>query len=309
MRTPSSMIARPARICAVVACGIVWIAAEPAGSASETTGTEAADPEAADELIQRILDLEQELAALRASLPEGGEEALAAARERRLGDRSPDAIPSAASPAGADPTQTPGTLTQVPEIEGAPPAEPETPGSRPPAPAPERETLPPGEEGARSREAPAKPEHPATPRCNLVAPFDEDGDGQVNFSDRFWRFFRVWYDDDGDGKVAEGEFESTFAAGVRAIAVRLDAFQRKDNSWGDIEIDGLLILDLENNGVAGGLSRGDNAALSIDATALRRGDGPDLIGTDGAPVEGVQPFESGWRLVLPEGSSTALDCG
>ena len=100
--------------------------------------------------------------------------------------------------------------------------------------------------------------------------------------------------------------ESAYDAGVREIARELDVFYRRKGSLGEIRRGELLLFDIGGDGFGGG-RRVDDGALAVDADALRRGGGPNLVDADGAPIEGIRPFAPGWRIELG-GETLSLTC-
>ena len=145
------------------------------------------------------------------------------------------------------------------------------------------------------------------PTCNSLDPLDENGDGKINAQDRYWRYLYVWIDQNRDGQRQDKEVESAYAAGVREIANSLGIFYRKKGSVGEIRRDKTLLLDLAGNGFGAG-RRPDDGVLMVDTDGLGRGDGPQVLAANGAPVEGIAPFVAGWKMRLGDGQVLAINC-
>ena len=136
--------------------------------------------------------------------------------------------------------------------------------------------------------------------CQTVVPFDSDGDDKLTGLDRYWRHFYLWTDVDEDGSVDEKELESPYERGIREIDVGLRSFVRgkgKRKRSLEIQAERYILLDVGGDGWSG-RPRGDDGALAIDASAIREDGGPDLRDERGRAVEGVRPFEPGWRLLV-----------
>ena len=146
-----------------------------------------------------------------------------------------------------------------------------------------------------------QPPVPSTRRgCQTVVPFDSDGDDKLTGLDRYWRHFYLWTDVDEDGSVDEKELESPYERGIREIDVGLRSFVRgkgKRKRSLEIQAERYILLDVGGDGWSG-RPRGDDGALAVDASAIREDGGPDLRDARGRAVEGVQPFEPGWRLIV-----------
>lgn len=145
--------------------------------------------------------------------------------------------------------------------------------------------------------------------CNTLEPFDTREDGRIDSGDRYWRYLYLWTDGNGDGEVTEREVRSVFEAGVRNISVRLDRFEGKEGSVGLLRIDRWIVLDPLGDGFSGGITgHTDDGALTVDAGALGRFSGPQLLGPDGRPLEGMQPFRPGFSLREASGRVIELSC-
>lgn len=162
--------------------------------------------------------------------------------------------------------------------------------------------------------APSLPKTTKPPgRCNTLVPFDTDGDGTLNGLDRYWRHLYLWFDSDGDRAPADGEMVSPFDYKIREISLDLRHFvagRGKKASRGEIEADEYILVDAKQDGFRATLyPAGDDAALAVDADALRRDpQGLDLRDASGAQVKGIQPFVAGWTVIDRDGASVAIDC-
>lgn len=223
-----------------------------------------------DEIVERILALKGEIDELMALLPPELREDVA----EKLAE-------SASEP------------ETVPEPEAA--AEPETEADQDAANAPAATPPPPRRSSRRVRST-----------CNTLQAFDTNGDGKVDALDRYWRYLYLWIDRNRDGRLDEREIFSTFRRKVEEIATGLESFESVKSGFGEIRIGEHVVLDLGGDGFAEG-SR-DDAVLLVDATALKRGDGPRLTSSTGEPIEGIRPFERGWRLEDASGDVIRLDC-
>lgn len=152
---------------------------------------------------------------------------------------------------------------------------------------------------------PEPPSEPVESGCNHLAPFDTDGDGEVDAVDRYWRYLHLWIDADADGQVAETEIVSAYDRGVKAIAVSLKTFRKGKDAVGEIAVGEEIRLDLGSDGLTAATTRG---VLVVDATRLRRGDGPRLLGPQGEPLEGFQVLRKGLRWQSTSGVETMLLC-
>ncbi|HEV7811265.1 MAG TPA: hypothetical protein VGO64_11740, partial [Candidatus Limnocylindrales bacterium] len=65
-----------------------------------------------------------------------------------------------------------------------------------------------------------------------LAAFDSNGDGQFSLGDAAWADFRIWKDENGDGRVDTGEFLGMEAAGVASISLSGAATHRQWD-WDD----------------------------------------------------------------------------
>ena len=145
------------------------------------------------------------------------------------------------------------------------------------------------------------------PTCNTLTLLDENEDGQINSADRHWRHLFVWVDKNSDGQMHEKEIKSAFERGVREIAASLGTFVRAKGGLGETRLQGQVILDLSGDGFSE-RNRRDDGILVLDATAIRRGQGLELLGPDKEALAGFQAFRSGLQIRESTGKVTALTC-
>jgi hypothetical protein len=144
---------------------------------------------------------------------------------------------------------------------------------------------------------------PAEPRCNLLEPFDTDGDGVVSARDRYWRYLYLWRDANGDRRVQATEAVDLYEAGVQEIAVALDFAKLREGGRGRVETGRQVLLDLDD-------FQGLEGVLAVDTDRLARGSGPAVLTGEGAaPLTGIQPIEAGWQLAFDDGETIVLTCG
>lgn len=264
----------------------LWLAAWLGGfllCASSThaqdSGAAGAPPVSDQEVVDRLLELQEEIERLLPFLPPDLREEIAeqlarrAETQRELAER---AVERALEPPREEPLR-------------------EEPAGRAPGP----ETAH-GEETGRTV-------------CNTLAVFDTREDGRIDAGDRYWRYLYLWTDRNGDGEVAEHEVRSAFDAGIRAIAVNLERFEGEDDEVGLVRVGRWIVLDPAGDGFSGGVSGDvtgptDDGALTVDASALGRFSGPRLLGPDGQPLAGMQPFRPGLSLRVAPGRVTELSC-
>ncbi|MEM1176864.1 MAG: hypothetical protein AAGM22_00850 [Acidobacteriota bacterium] len=147
--------------------------------------------------------------------------------------------------------------------------------------------------------------------CRTLGPFDTDGDGKLTGLDRYWRHFYLWTDVNENRKLDEREVESPYERGIREIDVALRSFVRgkgKRKRALEIQLEEHILLDVGGDGWTGADPRGDDGALAIDTSALRKAGGPDVRDSRGRTLEGVQPFRPGWVLRLTDGSEIQANC-
>ncbi|MDA8016183.1 MAG: hypothetical protein MPN21_01945 [Thermoanaerobaculia bacterium] len=160
----------------------------------------------------------------------------------------------------------------------------------------------------------ALPRTPSPPgRCTTLVPFDTDGDGTLTGRDRHWRHLYLWFDADGDHQVAASEMVSPFEHKIREIDLDLRFFvvgKGKKASRGEIETDEFLLFDTDTDGFGATVfPSGDDAALAVDADALRRdAQGLEIRDEAGAGIMGTQPFVAGWTIIDRESRETQVDC-
>lgn len=259
-----------------------------------------------EQIVERILELRRQIDELIAALsPEMRQEL-----ERRLA--APDAAPSPPvpeppapePPTPAPPAPTPPTpAPPAPESPAPESPAPEPPTPEPPAPEAVAEAAP-GEPAAAEPSPPLRRRRVRGPRCNFLEVLDSNQDGKISAFDRYWRHLYLWFDHNGDGTLQDGEIESAYERNVREIAVDLDVFIRKKGTIGEIRIGQHVTLDVRGDGIGGG----DDGVLVIDATKLKRGTGPEILAASGESLDGMQPFQEGWRIRTSEGGETVLSC-
>ncbi len=294
---------------------------------------ESAEP-SQDAIVERVLELQAEIEKLLAALPPEVRDQL----RQRLAEAPPAtaaqdvAEAPATEPATADavaetaPVVEPVAVVE-PAAAGSPVAEPTT--ATPPATAPVvAETA-----GATAVAEAAAEAEPATdtvastapvepPRgegipklirrrsqrapCNTLHALDENGDGKISSADRYWRYFYIWTDKNGDRQVQDREVQSAYDQKIREIAVSLETFIRAKGGLGEIRVEDSIVLDLRGDGFSE-RNRRDDGILAIDADALGRGEGPRLLGAGGKPLAGYVAFRSGLRLEQA-GDVTELNC-
>ncbi len=271
-----------------------------------------------EEIVERILELQRRIEALMAALPP----ARRAELRQRLAesDFAKPAKPAPAVPAPAPvPAPVPAETVEASPLTRAPvePAAPviaeakpgavETPAPTVPA------AVPPAAVPPAAAPAPVSDGIPKLIRrrsrrlpCNTLRQLDENSDGMISSADRYWRYLYLWTDKNGDRQMQDREVESAYDRRVREITVSLDAFNRTKGGLGEIRIEDRIVLDLRGDGFSE-RARHDDGVLVIDASALRRGNGPRLLDASGEALEGFQPLRSGLRLELA-GEVTALNC-
>ncbi|MCP3957945.1 MAG: hypothetical protein GY719_08845 [bacterium] len=143
--------------------------------------------------------------------------------------------------------------------------------------------------------------------CNTLVPLDENADGKINAADRHWRHLFLWTDRNGDGQMQDREIESAYDRRVRELAVSLETFLHNKGSLGEVRVEDHIVLDLRGDGFAD-RSRRDDGVLVVDATALARGQGPEIQGPAGETLDGYQAFRSGLRIQDTSGKVTEIDC-
>ena len=233
------------------------------------------------EQADRLEELRREIETFLEQVPPQLREAV---RQRLLASLGPAPAPPPAEEPPPEPTpaKSPIGVAQKP-----------TPPPQPTVAAPPPE--PPATEEPPAEEPPAEepPRRARRERCNTLEVFDENDDGRVTVTDRYWRYLYLWSDANGDGRVIDDEIESAYEAGVREISNHLQTFARKKKGLGEIRRErGLLLFDVRGNGFGGP----DDGALAIDTTALARSNGPQILDAEGQPVEGIQPIRKSWGV-------------
>ncbi len=223
------------------------------------------------QLTERILALQREIDELRARLPAA---------------EAASAAPVAAPPVDEPPAPS----TQVADTASikAPPV-----ASTPPAP-------------SASSGIPVLKRRPVRETCNTLVPLDENGDGRISAADRLWRHLYVWTDKNKDRQMQEKEVESAYARGVREISTSVETFIRSKGNLGEIRIKENIVLDLRGDGFSE-RSRQDDGVLLIDASAVARGDGPEILDDRGAVLGDLQPFRAGLQVRTGD-QITPLSC-
>lgn len=196
-------------------------------------------------------------------------------------------------------------LAQLPphlreRLDEVPPAEP--PAAEPPAAVEPPSVEPPSVEPPAA-EPPPPPRRRRRSSCNTLLAFDENDDGRVDASDRYWRYLYLWNDRNGNGEMEEREILNPFDEKVRHISVDLETFE-KTKGIGEIRLGEAVTLDLKGDGFGGG----DDAVLAVDATSLGRRGGPQLLDAEGRVLEGIVAFRPGLALRDADGSLVELDC-
>jgi hypothetical protein len=236
----------------------VFLAGQPTAGQKESAAT--ARPAASEEeIIQRIIDLRQQIEDLLSVLPPEVQEEV----ERRWRDQQ--AVSAPTPEAGSESRET--AMEATMETEPVPPA-------------PEQQTELPTAETAE-----------ALPPCGGFLLFDTNGDGLISGADRQWRFVRLWFDA-GDGTLEETELESLFDLGVRQIDVGLRFYTNVDGDSEDVDAGDVIELTQVGRGNA----TRRRGALVIEADRLARGGVLVLIDSDGNSLSGYQPLGSGTLL-------------
>ncbi|MEM7353844.1 MAG: hypothetical protein AAF657_23795 [Acidobacteriota bacterium] len=310
----------------IVLLGVcIWLVtgalpASPPPDGEPQSEQETGETSAEQEIIEQILALQKQIDELMRRLPESARQAARA----RLAAASRAAEP-AASPS-APPTQTADSAPAASQAAAQTPAKtaaatPAAPPSEPP-PAPTATTTgaaaqphlnEPPQQTAAIDPATAPGPLPLlkrrTPRsvCNTLTPLDENQDGQINSADRYWRYIYLWLDKNRDGQMQDREVESAYERGVREIAASVETFTRRRGSLGETRVRDRIVLDLSGDGFSE-RARKDDGVLVIDASAIRRGNGPQLLDAGSEALSGFQIFRSGLTIQLGSGQQTALTC-
>jgi hypothetical protein len=266
-----------------------------------------------EEIIERILELREQIEALLEALPRELRDEV----ERRWRERSPtEETPAEVDPAdgageptvadGPPPSQAPADPIAVAQPEEVPP---QTAAAIP-------ETTEP-EETAAQPEAPsetviADEERIVTPKQGEVSPpcggfhlFDTNEDAVISGGDRQWRFLRLWFDGNGDGRIDEAEIETLFDLGIRQIDVELKSYQNAEGSSEDVDVEDFVWLRRAGKGRAERRS----GALAVDASRLVRDGRLWLITADGTQLEGFQALGSAALLETRDGERLPVVCG
>ncbi|MEO1085961.1 MAG: hypothetical protein AAFY88_17115 [Acidobacteriota bacterium] len=281
-------------------------------------------PETQEELRRLLMDrladsadaepaATDEVAAAPESEPLADEKTPAQVASRVDGVTEPPADDKATAP--ADPAPESQASTVIARTEDASVSNPPTdatPAAPMPA-APVEPVTPPTLQEPSPSAAPPVPQ-PAVSRrgaCRTLGPFDTDGDGKLTGLDRHWRHFYLWTDVNENRKLDEREIESPYDRGIREIDVALRSFVRgkgKRKRALEIQLEEYILLDVGGDGWSGADPRGDDGALAVDASALRKAGGPDLRDSRGRALEGVLPFRPGLVLRLTDGTEIVANC-
>lgn len=222
-----------------------------------------------EEVIQRILDLRQQIEDLLEILPE---EVRQEVEQRWRESQAKRSVPE-------------------PELESEPAQERESEPALEPVVEPDIS----GEEESAAERAPP---------CGGFHLFDTNEDSLVSGGDRQWRFLRLWFDHNGDGNLDESEIERLFDLGVRQIDVGLRFYGSDDSESEDVDVDGLIWLREVGKGNSGRRS----GALVVAADRLVRDGHLWLVAPDGSQLSGYQPLVSVTILETRDGQRSPLLC-
>lgn len=293
---------------------LALLPALPAPGAAQ--GRPQAPPPSDEEIIERILELREELERLLQALSPEGRRAL----ERRLAERGLERPEGPHEEGGTSIGSVPDDRSEeggTSERGGA--AAEASPQTRTPR-EPEAEAVrsaggTPGTEARSAGEVvPSAPEGSArgpavSERCNTLALLDTQEDGVLDARDRYWRYLYLWRDRNRDGELQDSEVSSLYEEGVRSLGVGLETFGTEGDGMGLVRLSRWIVLDVAGNGFAGTIAGDtDDAALVVDSPALGRGNGPELLDPGGEALEGYQPFRSLLRLRLESGEILELTC-
>lgn len=139
---------------------------------------------------------------------------------------------------------------------------------------------------------------PESGPCPTLAFFDSDGDGRVSATDRYWRYLYVASGAVADGTAAGSGVESLYDAGVRSLDVGGRDWRGVGDRGGDLRGGPEITVALGRGAVR----------LLVDATALARRGGPQLLDDGGRPLDGPQPLARGRALRTAEGAIHPLAC-
>jgi hypothetical protein len=272
-----------------------WMLSSPAAAVWEQD-EQSPPPEEMEKIIQEILELRGEAAALLESLsPEQREEV-----ERRW-----EELRASPPEAPAEPVLRPETV-----LEGEPEQQVERDE---PVPGPTESTAAPAST-AEARPQLDLEDDPASPselasepdparECDSLAPLDTNGDGVISAGDRAWRYLRLRADL-GANSVSQGALESLYDLDIREIDVNLRFYKLADGASGDISIADRIRFDLI------GKRRSDrrSLALYIQASRLSRGGELRLVDASGGLLAGDQPLVPGVALQSTDGRLLPLLC-
>ena len=250
---------------------IVCIAPSPM-TAQESESTPVDNEE---EVVQRILDLRQQIEDLLEILPEEVRQEV----EQRWRKRQEVAD----GPLTQETTGSAAPATEVTSVE---------------PPAVEEEIEPEAEIGREVVEA-------AVPPCGGFHLFDTNEDSLISGSDRLWRFFRLWFDDNDDGTLQESEIVGLYENGVRQIDVELRFYTNDDGDSEDVDVDEVIWLRAVGN--QGSQRR--SGVLVVEGDRLIRDGRLWLTDADGTPLSGVQTLAAETHLEDRDGNRSPVLCG
>lgn len=244
-------------------------------------------PEGQDEVIQRILELRQQIEDLLEILPEDVRQEV----EQRWRDRQAKGSEERQE---IDPETGPETTTDVA-------LEPES----------ERHVTPARESQAATQamdtvETPIEEDLEAetVPACGGFHLFDTNEDSLVTAGDRPWRYLRLWFDSNGDGAVQEPEIESLFDLAVRQIDVGLRFYNNEDGDSEDMDVDDFIWL----RKVGKGKTDRRSGALAVAADRLARAGHLMVLDVEGVQLSGYQPLGSITFLETGNGTRHPVLC-
>lgn len=239
-----------------------------------------------EEIIQRILELRQQIEDLLEILPEDlRQEVEKRWREDQAG--RPDEAPIGALP-GPEPEIDP-TLAERPS------GEPATESELQPVREPEATLEVPADEPAATA---------VVPPCGGFHLLDTNEDSVVSGGDRQWRYLRLWFDDNGNGSLEEEEIDSLFELGVRQIDVGLRFYINDEDDSEDVDVDDHIWL----RRVGKGSAKRRSGALAVDVDRFVRDGRFWLTDDDGVQLTGYQPLGPAVLLHTNDGVQFPLLC-
>jgi len=243
------------------------------------------------QLIDRILDLQQQIQDLRDQLSAAAQTRLdAELLGRELAHTAVD---------GDGDTESPAQTPAAPAVEARPALQPEA-GAASGAGTETAAAVGSGPEPTIEPDS-VTAAKPAIDGCNTLQLFDTSGDGAVSGSDRFWRYLRLWIDGNRDGVVQESEVQHPFDFGIVEISGRLTVFRTDKKGVGDIHREDRLYFEPLGK-------RKETGVLMVDASRIQRGDGLTLLSENLDVLEGLQAFRAGLSLRSADGETLLLNC-